>query len=240
MSSTDDARTTREHPIGERRILSNDGELPRRLTVFCETRGEAVEVASCGECSQCVGIRLPGPGVEAAVRCVPGPSDRALRVLGMRVRVSAVMSRNVMCVTDDLSAESAAVLLLKRGQHATTVVNAEGRPVGLISKTDLLRAVSEASGAEQAPDDDPRAAPMDPSLHAIRTAGPSVADAMTPLVFAIPGHAELIHAVALMAAEGVLQLPVISDEGEVEGLLTALDIMSWIARFNDPPTTDAL
>src|SRR4029079_18434500 len=56
-----------------------------------------------------------------------------------RTPVSAIMTTDVICVQPDVSIESVTRLLLERGISGVPVVDADGVPVGLVSKTDLLR-----------------------------------------------------------------------------------------------------
>ena len=60
--------------------------------------------------------------------------------------------------------------------------------------------------------------------------GFTAADVMTPVVFAVLEETELSRAAALMAVEGIGALPVVMADGSVGGLLTAVDVLRWIAR----------
>lgn len=162
------------------------------------------------------------------------PSDEK----GLHVRVSAVMTCDPVCVTDDLSAEAAAALLLERGQCGVPVIDAQGRLLGMVSLSDLLRAQQTArddGGRTVRVDDEP----LDPSMHAVHAFGPSVGEVMTPLAFSVGESTELSRAAALMASEGVQQLPVVSAQGVVKGVLTALDVMAWVALLDGHPLQSA-
>src|SRR5215470_8173664 len=66
-----------------------------------------------------------------------------------RVRVADVMTRNVVCVEQSLSVEALTSLFLERGFSAAPVVDDNGRPVGVVSKTDLLREVQDRADTEE-------------------------------------------------------------------------------------------
>jgi len=122
-----------------------------------------------------------------------------------RVRVSAVMSRDVVCVREGVSLYVLTALFLERGISGAPVVDAEGFPLGVVSKTDLVRNTYEGG------------------------LGTMVSDIMTPLTFKLREHAALSQAAALMAYEGVHRVPVVSDEGRVVGILSSIDVMRWLA-----------
>jgi CheY-like chemotaxis protein len=52
---------------------------------------------------------------------------------------------------------------------------------------------------------------------------------MTPFAFSLPSHAPIAQAAALMAYEGVNRIVVVSADGLIVGLLTARDVMRWVA-----------
>lgn len=50
------------------------------------------------------------------------------------------------------------------------------------------------------------------------------------MVFTLPESASLSKAAALMAFEGVHRLPILSNDGKVVGILSALDVLRWLAK----------
>lgn len=96
-------------------------------------------------------------------------------------------------------------LLVDRGQHCVPIVGDDGRPVGVVTQSDLLRALGR----------DERA---------------SAGAFMTPLVFALPITASIEQAAALMAYEGVDQIVVTGMNGQVAGVVRALDVARRCAR----------
>ena len=63
-------------------------------------------------------------------RILPSAADR--------VAIADVMHRDVTCVTRDVRTEDLRALFLERNLSAAPVVDAEGYPIGIVSKTDLF------------------------------------------------------------------------------------------------------
>jgi len=126
------------------------------------------------------------------------------------VSVGEVMTPHVVCVAPDVSIESLMALLVERGISGVPVVNERGLPVGMVSKTDIVRHLYE-DGNTQTSD------------------STTVGDLMLPLAFTLLESAPLSHAAALMAWEGVHRIPICSDAGDVVGILSALDLVRWLS-----------
>jgi CBS domain-containing protein len=113
------------------------------------------------------------------------------------------MSREVVCVRPDLDAALLLPLLTALDVKALTVVDDTGRPLGMVSRADALepRAVRE-----------------------------TVDDVMVCMAFSLRETVSLSQAAALMAYESVHRLPVVSAERQVVGVISALDVVGWLAR----------
>ena len=85
------------------------------------------------------------------------------------------------------------------------VVDAAGRPVGMISRTDLFEAA--------------RGRLHDP-----------VSSLMMSFAFVLPISASLADAAALMVNEHMHRVPIVVEGGELVGLLTTFDLARWLAR----------
>jgi CBS domain-containing protein len=119
------------------------------------------------------------------------------------------MTADVWCVGEDLDSEIATQLLLDRNIGGAPVVDSVGRPVGVISRTDLLRERNRSS---------------------------RVREIMTPMVFALPERATVAQAAALMAFERVHRLPVVSEDGRVVGVVSSIDLVAWLAPLDGSPS----
>lgn len=127
------------------------------------------------------------------------------RSLADRTPVSLVMKTRVVCVRPEVRIDALLTFLTGRGLRAVPVVDGGGRPVGMVSLGDLARARGGGGGGR-------------------------VADVMMSLAFSLPETASLSRAAALMAYEGIHRLPVVGPDGQLAGLVSALDIMRWMAR----------
>ncbi|MFO0572110.1 MAG: CBS domain-containing protein [Polyangiaceae bacterium] len=148
--------------------------------------------------------------------------------------VSEVMTRNVVCVPPELGVEALTSLFLERGISGAPVVDGAGRALGVVSKTDVLR--DYADRGETAEVGKPEvhqggiSAELDRGMHVQALREPTVRDVMTPLAFTLPESASIARASALMALEGVHRVPVVTSAGKVVGILSALDVLRWLAR----------
>jgi len=124
-----------------------------------------------------------------------------------RIPVSEIMTAPALCVKKDTGLDALERLLMERGFSGAPVVDEEGRPVGVVSKTDLLQGRG-SSGAR----------PL------------TVADIMMPTAFCMQVEETVGRAAGLMAYEAVHRMPVVNREGRVIGVVSPLDILRWLAR----------
>ena len=106
-------------------------------------------------------------------------------------------------------------VLVEHRISGAPVVDAAGRPVGMVSITDLLR--EQYDELEDAEDELP--------LHPARRAE----EIMTPSVFSIREDASVGDAAREMAKRHVHRVPVVTREGVVVGMVSALDVVRWMA-----------
>jgi CBS domain-containing protein len=149
--------------------------------------------------------------------------------------IAEIMTTNVVSVTPDLGVETLTRLFLERDFSGAPVIDESGRAIGIVSKTDLLRESFERgdSSPEAAPPSLNRGGievPLGPGMHEHRGSGITARDVMTPLAFTLPESATIARASALMAHEGVHRVPVVDETGKVVGILSALDVLRWLAK----------
>jgi len=202
-------------PIRVRRTRGEEGEVAVDLSVLCPIKGLSVALGICQGCERCERVGLDAIGCEAQVLChvprelLPGGDEvdpRVLPALGERTRIADVMTSLVTCVRPELPVVELTRMLIDNGWSGVPVVDDQGVPIGVVSKTDLLR--------QPPADDTPRTA----------------ADVMTAIAFTLPESAPLAQGAAMMAFERVHRVPVVDDSGAVVGILSALDVMDWMAR----------
>ena len=123
------------------------------------------------------------------------------------VPLTEIMSRDMTCVRRDLDAERVAELMVLNHIGCVPVVEEPGRPIGMITKLDLVERLVAGELA-------------------LQTAG----TLMMPMSIALKEHATIAHAAALMASEDIHHLCVVDVEGRLIGVVSTMDIVRWLAR----------
>jgi|SoiMethySBSTD1v2_1073268.scaffolds.fasta_scaffold1825328_1 CBS-domain-containing membrane protein len=185
----------------------------------------------------CVRHILAGNGTEVTQKAVihfartsraRRPEDPAAGIgflVAADAPISTLMSRDILCVREDLSADAVRALLLERGIGAAPVVDAEGMPLGIITKTDLVRGMAEL-GEPYAEEPEPR---LPRGFHLETLPRATARDLMMPFVFALPIDTSVAQAAAFMASRGVHHVIVVDKQETVVGLFSTIDIARWLA-----------
>jgi len=192
--------------------------------VRCPSSHRVVSLGTCESCPHLERIERDTSGPQA-VSCTPQPEpsqsapdarfEPLLSPLLEHTRVDELMTRDVFCVGEELSAEELAKLFVTHGVSGMPVVDEDERLVGVVSRTDLLRAPSDAEDT--------------PVLHPERTRA-SAEELMNPSPVFVPEGTTIPQAAAVMASARVHRVLVVSSEGTVVGILTPLDVVRWVAR----------
>lgn len=225
-----------------RRTEQGDGESDLELTVFCPLRGHTMALDDCGSCERCEGLTLEAGGEHAFLRChcypggeiVDNPRREGRMAPASETPISEVMTSEVICVSPDLAVEALTAMFLERNISGAPVVDGTGHPIGVVSKTDLVREHQDAGDDQETEKLVIRRqgyeVELGPGFHAERITRSTVGEIMMPIAFTLPETASVSRASALMALEGVHRLPVVSEEGKVVGILSAMDILRWLAQ----------
>src|SRR5688572_14768979 len=228
-------------PIRVCRTATPAGESVNWFSVYCPRRSGSVALAECVECGECEGVGSDLQTDTAYLRCRwpshewAGEGARGTEAAQAdRVSVVTIMSGDTICVDPELRLEALLQLFLDRGISGAPVVDEQGRPLGVVSKTDLLRNQEETAGVLEleaiGPEDPEWSSKMELGFHLEQIREGKVKDIMTPVSFTLGENASVARAAALMAYEGVHRVPVISDSGRVIGLVSALDVARWVAE----------
>ena len=133
---------------------------------------------------------------------VPAP-ESALR---------GVMTRAVVSVRPEQPVDEALQLLVENAVSGLPVVDAEHRPVGMLSRADLLEehldALLVGEGGQPA----------------------RVRDVMTGHALTLPETASVREAALLMGNYAVHRVPVVDASGRLVGIVSTLDVLRWLAR----------
>lgn len=144
----------------------------------------------------------------------------------MRVPIGDVMRRNVICAFEDFDVETLEELLLERGLSGVPVVDNDGKLVGFVAMTDVVRDLHARSAPGEAAATGTLAWGFHEELEP-RTAG----QLMTPIAFELQKSWPVARAVDLMATQHVHRVPVVSGDGKLVGIVTAGDVMQYLARM---------
>jgi CBS domain-containing protein len=224
-------------------IASGGGASADFQSIRCPREGRSLTLEECMGCSEHADVVRSAGGRGAFVSCRAAYGG-ALEVSGAagsasaaeRTPVFAVMTSRVIAVRPDVSLEALADLLLERNIGGAPVVDEEGRPLGIISKTDLIREhqANGDTGVALAPGHQlgrgHYRVEAGRGFHAESLPHATVADAMTRSAFTVSESAPVSQAAALMAFEGVHRIPVVDDAGRVSGVITTLDVLRWLAQ----------
>jgi CBS domain-containing protein len=144
-----------------------------------------------------------------------------------------IMTREVVTVSPEMSVESVVELMLQNGLSRVPVVDAKGKLVGIVSKTDLVTEhfqrgdTSESHQPAQIPLG-PGTYSSEPGMH-IHLPEAVVSELMKPATITVKETDPVSKAAEAMAVHHMHGLPVVSLTGKVTGMLSPLDIVGWVA-----------
>jgi CBS domain-containing protein len=154
------------------------------------------------------------------IRSIRAPAAEPPRIptIAGLVPATDIMTRDVVCALPDLPIGTVIDLLVNNYIGCLPVVDDDGCPIGMITKRDLVTPMANlTSDADEAP--------------AWSTLAPRTAEeAMLPLAFTLDERATVARAAALMAAEDLHHVPIVSAKGRLVGLVSSLDIVRWLAQ----------
>ena len=221
--------SSRGRPVFSARTVGAESPGEPHRTVHCGLLDTSIPLADCEACTGYVSTDFDafgGPRVRCRAEDLGEPLQRDAEADA--VRVTAIMRRKTTCIAPEADLETAAALLVEGEHEGLVVVDAEHRPIGLISPTELVRdrALARSEGVE----DSGGAWTDDPTLRVIVPEAVHVRDVMAPFTFNVREHTSVARAAALMAEEGLHRLPVLDVDGRLVGVVTALDVMRWIGE----------
>jgi CBS-domain-containing membrane protein len=137
-----------------------------------------------------------------------------------------LMSDNPISIRDDATIQEATELLTRRGFSAAPVIDLSGRPVGVVSRSDILVHDRERlSGPYLAPDD-----ADGPEVEDVRRDPARVRDIMTPAVFSVTPATTAASVVEQMLDLNVHHLFVVDAHGVLIGVISTLDVLRRLRR----------
>jgi CBS domain-containing protein len=158
----------------------------------------------------------------------PMNSQKSCQILAS-LRAQDLMSPNPVSLREDATIPEAIALMTDRGFSAAPVIDEAGRPVGVLSRTDVLvherehvrhARLENDADVDLPPGKTPRGGfsveVVDPTL---------VRDAMTPAIFTVSLQTPASKVVETMLELRVHQLFVVDDGQSLVGVISALDVL---------------
>jgi CBS domain-containing protein len=143
----------------------------------------------------------------------------------LTLRVSDVMSREVVILSANQSMSSAAAVLARRGISGAPVTDEFGRCNGILSATDfVLRDSALAERRKGALGKRPLSERGEITELLTAADEDRVADHMSKMVHTVEADRPLVAAARIMCAEHVHRLPVVDKQNRLIGLITSLDV----------------
>lgn len=217
-----------ELPIRHRDVFDGESNRQSEETVLCPHRKASTSVEDCKVCPFARYIKSD------AVVCVSGqvqaPAGLAIgsdpRVditeAAARTPLIEIVPRDVTCVRADVQIDAAARLVVGCGLRCLPVVDADGRLIGIVSKTDLVRDRAENEAPQMRVE-------LEDGFHLEQISERTVSEIMSPCVHALPEDAPLAFAISLLAFEWLHEAPIVTRDGRVVGVVSALDVLRWLA-----------
>jgi len=131
-----------------------------------------------------------------------------------------LMVRKPISLRADASVVEAMKLFTEKGITAAPVIDNSGRPIGVVSRSDLLfhqRENQKQRASFESADPTPR-----PGTQM------SVADLMTPAVFAVSEDTPVLRVLGDMLGLHVHRLFVVDKDGTLVGIITTMDVLKHL------------
>ncbi len=155
-----------------------------------------------------------------------------------------LMHRPVITVRESQSLHEAAAILIEHGIQGAPVVSRFGKPVGVLSATDITRyerdrqpdLVRESDYYRLAESGRSQDVEWDKGFHLEASEGARVKDVMTPKVISVPEDAHLGIVLSTLVDNHIHRVVVLGrGNGKIVGVISATDIMrallsEWIRR----------
>jgi CBS domain-containing protein len=152
-----------------------------------------------------------------------------------------VMTSDVLCVLEELDVRDLAMLLLEKNVTGAPVTTKEGKLVGVVSQTDLLRYHVGRESELVVESDFYSAARMEGShlpqgFQIIDVGSATVADIMTPVIYSVFERSPIEDVARIMREKRVHRV-IVEREGRIVGLISALDLIAALFSTPDRLTT---
>lgn len=148
------------------------------------------------------------------------------------------MSKRVVTVTEEMTVAEVAKILIDKGISGLPVVDGHGRPIGVISQTDLVREERERPDQDR-PHEFYGDAEKPFPYRGFQTRRPDmtrVSEIMTPMVIAAEEDTPLKELALMMLRKRIHRI-VITRDGRIRGIISTLDILRAMLRQEGVPVS---
>jgi CBS-domain-containing membrane protein len=144
---------------------------------------------------------------------------------------SELMVPNPVSIRDNATVQEATVLLIDKGFSAAPVIDEAGRPIGVVSRSDVLTHDREKGEylspvpfyEEEAPQGQKEV--FRPGYQIVDVDRTRVRDIMTPVVFSVGPHTAAREVVRQLTSLKVHRLFVVDRDGVLVGVISTLDVL---------------
>lgn len=151
----------------------------------------------------------------------------------LQLTARQIMNHEVFTFPEDSTVVALAEFLMEKSVSGVLVVDQAGKPVGVVSATDLTEEIAEGGEATDRPTffsrgEERRFNPEDVRGLHVEDAGRLVRDIMTPTVYTIPDDTP-VPAIARTMVAGRVHRLFVARAGRVVGIIAALDLIKVLA-----------
>ncbi len=143
------------------------------------------------------------------------------------IRAGDIMTKEVVCLNEDLDLHECEKILLNKGISGAPVVDVDGHLKGVLSKTDLV--THHYVGGEEAREDISYKMEDVRGAYVVDYNTPSAGDMMTPVPCVATEWATIGEIAALMVRRQVHRVVILKDR-RVIGIVSSMDILRAIAQ----------
>jgi CBS domain-containing protein len=140
------------------------------------------------------------------------------RMSATAVPLHQIMSKDVVCARPELEVSRVVSLMIERHIGCLPIVDERRRPIGVITKLDLVEQL-DAAMKLRATD-----APLPQDLQAC-----CADEVMMPLAFTLNEYATVAHAAAMMMSEDTHHVIVVDRDDHLAGVVSSRDLVRWLA-----------
>lgn len=146
------------------------------------------------------------------------PADGAPRHASIAgIPLHRIMTRDLICARADLDVRIAVGLMVKHHIGCIPVIDERQRPIGVITKLDIVEQIDAAMSSAEA------GSPLPEDLR------PCCADeVMMPLAFTLSEHATAAQAAALMMSEDIHHVIVVAPDDRICGVVSSRDLVGCL------------